>query len=171
MPTLIVEDGTGLSNANTYLSEADADTYWVDHGNNTTWSAATATQKQEALIIATQYMDANYNTRWLGTKDSQTQSLAWPRSGVVDYDGYLLSNNELPQAVQDATAEAAVRHLSSALIPDVDNPGGIKSEKVQVGALANAVEYAGAAGQLPSYPLIDMILRHLLTGVGTMERG
>ena len=40
---LIVEDGTGVTNANTYISEANADAYLAQFGPNTAWDAATWT--------------------------------------------------------------------------------------------------------------------------------
>ena len=63
--SLIVEDGTGKSNAESYISVADADTY---HSNrdNTDWAALTTAEKERLLRIATDYMVAVYRLRWDG---------------------------------------------------------------------------------------------------------
>ena len=53
---LIVEDGSGLSGANSYASTAQADTYASDRGL-TAWTGDTAT-KEAALIRATDYLEA-----------------------------------------------------------------------------------------------------------------
>jgi len=57
--TLVCEDGTGLANANTYVAQADADSYFADRAN-AAWAALSSDQKASALIQATQYLDARY---------------------------------------------------------------------------------------------------------------
>jgi hypothetical protein len=47
---------------------------------------------------------------WYGSKYTSTQSLRWPRTGVVDPDGYDISYTVIPTFLQHATAELA-RHL------------------------------------------------------------
>ena len=57
---LVVEDGTGTNPAaNTYVAQADADSYFADRAN-AAWAALSADQKASALIQATQYLDARY---------------------------------------------------------------------------------------------------------------
>lgn len=52
---LIVEDGTGLADAESYLSVADADTYHADR-NNEAWQDYSTAEKEAALRKATQYI-------------------------------------------------------------------------------------------------------------------
>ena len=47
----IVEDGTGVEDANSYTSVAFADAYFADR-NNTTWSGASVADKEFALVKA-----------------------------------------------------------------------------------------------------------------------
>ena len=49
--TLIVEDGTGLANAESYVSVADATTYHANIGN-TAWAAITSDATKEQLATA-----------------------------------------------------------------------------------------------------------------------
>ncbi len=84
--SIIVEDGTGLATAESYISVADASTYFTARGN-TTWDAldegeATAA-REAALRLATDYMTAVYRDRWEGVRYTEGQALCWPRSGVV----------------------------------------------------------------------------------------
>ena len=58
--TLVVEDGTGLADANSYIASADADTYWANRAN-AAWAALDDDAKAAALIQATQYLDARYS--------------------------------------------------------------------------------------------------------------
>lgn len=74
---LVVEDGTGLTNANSFVSVADADTYLADRGR-TAWAALTTQQKEAALINATDFLNAAFG--WVGYRNTATQALAWPRT-------------------------------------------------------------------------------------------
>jgi hypothetical protein len=76
---LIVEDGTGLANAESYVSVAAATTYHANVGN-TAWAAITSdTTKEQLLRKATDYMVAQYRLQYAGCRRYSTQSLDWPR--------------------------------------------------------------------------------------------
>ena len=84
---------------NSYLSVADADSYWSAR-NDSTWSGASTAAKEKALIEATQYIDGAYS--FIGSIATSNQSLAWPRYGAVIVSGafagkYYLSD-EIPNA-------------------------------------------------------------------------
>tara|TARA_R110000787_G_scaffold42303_2_gene103987 strand:+ start:2783 stop:3295 length:513 start_codon:yes stop_codon:yes gene_type:complete len=167
---LVVEDGTGNENANGYISVVDADTYNADHANSATWSGASTANKERALRLATQYLDAKYGRRWVGTRWSLDQALDWPRSYVVLYDIYTVSTATIPQELKDACAEMALRQLTDTdLMPDVTNPGSVTSETVSAGSVSSSTTYAsGGQSQLKRYRLVEAILRRLIkTG---MER-
>lgn len=168
----VTEDGTGLSDANSYLSVADADAYIADHGNSATWSAATDASKQEALRLATQYLDIRYATKWLGSRGDSEQSLAWPRYGIEDYDGFVVDWDELPSAIEDATAELALRVIEGdTLLDDIDSPGTIESTSTTVGPIKKSTNYLGGKSQVKRYPLIDGLIRPLISSGGMLERG
>lgn len=107
MPTLIVEDGTIVSDANTYISLADADTYHDDRANED-WECLDDDEKASALIKATDYIDNTFRLRWKGFRVNGDQSLTFPRSDVIDEDGRCLSNVVIPERLRRATAEIAV---------------------------------------------------------------
>jgi len=165
---LVVENGTGLANADSYLSVADADAYHTNHSNSVTWSGATTANKEKALRLATQHLDAKYETRWVGTRWSITQALNWPRSYVVLYDIYSISTTTIPQQLTDACAELALKQLSDTdLMPDLTNPGTISSESVSAGSVSTSTTYVGGGkSQLKRYRLVETLLRQLIkTGV------
>lgn len=105
--TIIVEDGTGLANSNSYVSASDATAYWSAR-QNAAWAAATSDEVNGALLVATQYIDLYYTFQ--GNQLTDTQALQFPRD---EFD-------PLPQAVINATCEAALRALSAPIIADVD---------------------------------------------------
>lgn len=176
MPTLIVEDGTGLTGANTYLSLADADIYWVtNRGNPSPWSTADDDAKNVALLMGTAYLDFTYNGLWRGRRVARENSLDWPRWDFKDSDGFQIYSDEIPQAVKDAAAEAALRHLventaGTKLLPDYF-PGSIKRERKYLpGPLGKDVTYAGGKRPYKKYPVIDRLLYQLIRASGRIER-
>ncbi len=104
--TLIKEDGTGKVDANAYANAADGDAYHEGHLYATAWTAATAEQKDAALVMATRLIDAAY--QFGGVKATFAQALQWPRAECRDQDGDdVLPSNAVPKAVRDATCEQA----------------------------------------------------------------
>ena len=156
--SLIVEDGTGLAGAESYVSVADADTYHDKRGN-TAWVTLTTAQKERLLRIATDYMVAVYRLRWDGYRYTTTQSLDWPRIYVPVRD--ILSVNAypeyvdfdvVPQQVKDACAELAYKANSETLLADLEQ--GVTKEKV--GPIE--VEYDKYSPQFKRYVQIDSLL-------------
>lgn len=123
--SLTVEDGTGLSNADSYLSIADADTYHSDRGNSS-WTG-TDTVKEQYLRKATEYLDRTFD--WLGDIKKTTQSLNWPRDNVEDKQGRDLSD-QVPVIIKNATAELALEIISSDLDANTTKSDYVKREKV-----------------------------------------
>jgi hypothetical protein len=110
MATLVLEDGSGLSNSNSYASVAEADAILDPQNNTTTWDALDDATKSNLLIWSTRLLDQHL--RWTGTRATEDQALRWPRYGVYDRDGYQYDSDIVPQPVKDATAELA-RYLAS----------------------------------------------------------
>jgi hypothetical protein len=124
--TLIVEDGTGRADAESYASVADADAYMAAR-NLTLWADAgfTATEKEAVLRRATDFMEQSYRLRWAGVRNSDTQALAWPRYLVPKPDaslGYGVAyypTDAVPPEVKRACLELAWRAAFADLAPDL----------------------------------------------------
>lgn len=122
--TLIVEDGTGKDNAESYISVADADTYHSNRGN-TDWAALTTAEKERLLRISTDYMVAVYRLRWDGYRYVNTQALDWPRiyvpirdiCSVNAYPEYV-DFDVVPNQVKNACADLALKANSETLLED-----------------------------------------------------
>lgn len=157
---LIVEDGTGIAGAESYVSAADCADYAETHG--LTFSDDDA--GDAALRRATAWLDATYLSRWPGVRaHGRNQGLQWPRTGATDIDGNAIGSTEIPQEVIDANCEAACRELANAggLSPDVTPGGIIKSASVE-GAVSVTYADTNAAGMLPIIATIDNILAALI---------
>lgn len=159
--SLVVEDGTGLSTAQSYVSVADAGTYLAAAGD-TTWAAATDPAREAALVRATRALDAMYSARWPGVRILSSQALDWPRFDAVDADGYDIIG--VPQAVKNACAEAALVELGSAgaLSSSLDRGGSVKREKV----VGIEVEYAAGAPASTVYRTIGQALARIVRSGG-----
>jgi hypothetical protein len=156
--TLIVEDGTGLPNAESYVSVAEADTYFTSLGNPA-WAADTAA-KEVALRKATQYLDDTY--QWKGKLVSDTQALGWPRTGVYDSEGRDISDS-VPVKLKKAAFELALTSITTPLVEDLTNAAFVKREKV--GELE--VEYQAGAPTARQFTLVERLLSGLYTSTGS----
>lgn len=166
---LIVEDGTGRADAESYVSVAFADSYHTARGRETTWTDLDTDVKEQALRMATDYMGQAYRVRWAGCRRTDTQALDWPRYDAPKPDapgGYgpwpaYYDDDIVPTEVQRACAELAFRHATGTdLAPDLDPP--VTREKV--GPIE--VEYAQGDRQTVKFQAIDMLLGPLLKSGG-----
>jgi hypothetical protein len=158
--SLIVENGTGLSTAESYASVSSADTRLTSLGN-TTWSTITTAEKEEALRRATRYMVQSYRSRWIGARSTSVQALDWPRTWVM-IDGYPINANVVPADISNACIDLALKAAAGDLAPDLDRT--VIREKV--GPLET--EYAPHGTEYVRYRSIDMALAPYLNGGGPM---
>lgn len=159
--TLIVEDGSIVANANTYVSLADARTRASALG--VTISSVDATAEAQ-LIQATLYVDRYYREQYQGLKVESDQSLQWPRSNVY-IDGYYIDNDEIPQELIDSEIYAAAElEAGNSLYTNSDGKN-VKLEEV-VGAVK--VEYfnSGKTGTQLRFSIIENTIAPLLGGNG-----
>lgn len=147
----------------TYITVAQADSYWSAR-NNSTWSAASTAEKEKALLEATQFLDGSYNFIGEHRADETTYPLAWPRYGVEvqtgNFAGVFIDSDTVPQQIKDAQAELALEALSARLDPVQDRGGHIKNVKVDV----IEVEYFDWAPSSKTFKFVTKILRPFLEG-------
>lgn len=160
---LTVEDGSGLANAESYVSVSDAATYAAARG--LTFPASPADKAEQALRRATAWLDGRYRSRFPGQrKNGRDQALEWPRINACDRGGNEIASDEVPIEIVNATIEAAVREMAApgGLSPDV-TPGEV-AKRLKAGSVE--IEYASASGsvfdQRPVLTVIDGILSSLL---------
>lgn len=153
--TLMVEDGSGLPDAEAYCSVAFADAYHASRGNKA-WAGAVAA-REAALRRATDFMTQTCAERWKGERVSMHQALDWPRYSVV-VDGYELDADSVPVAIQRACAELALRALTQPLAPDLDRQ--VAEETIDV----ITTVYATGARESKKWTAAENLLRPYLMG-------
>jgi hypothetical protein len=154
-PNLIVEDGSGIETADSLISVEYADTYH-DLRGNAAWADLNERQKEQALRAASTYLQMTYDGLWKGTRTYDVQSMPWPRAGVYDSDSQEVADDVIPSRVQQATAEAALRHAANpgSLVPDLARGGKISS----VSAGSVSVSYEEGASPYPVFGVLDRLL-------------
>lgn len=123
--SLIVEDGTGKSDAEAYCDVAYADDYHSKR-DNTSWAALSTATKEACLRKGTDYLVGAFRQRWKGMRRLTTQSLDWPRVGCVlpDFTSYptygliQVPFTIVPTEVKNACAEMSLRAIIGPLAAD-----------------------------------------------------
>jgi len=144
----IVEDGTIVSNANSYVSDANFATYASDHGITVTGVAA------QLLLRAAIYVE---QLQFIGAKKTKAQTMQWPRTSV-NIDGFAIDSDEIPQLLVDLQCEVALA-VDGGDDPLATVARAVKKEKVDV----IEVEYSDSAAPF-AYNLKIKALERKLTG-------
>lgn len=165
---LIVEDGTGVSGAESYASTAYIDTYWANRTQNalsSVWTSLTDTGKKEgAAREATQYIEGMFAPYFRGLRRGWVQGLEWPRTGAFDgaealgHIAYELP--DMPDCLPAAVAELAVRSISGALAPDLKRGGAVTMQK----AGPVEIQYEKGAPVRTTYGVVSLLLAPILDG-------
>jgi len=174
----IVEDGTGVTGANSYVTVVDPndivqdylDEYFLDPTD--LWGAASDSEKQTAARIATQYVDnLGCNENFIGCKNTLTQGLRWPRTGA-QVGNFFLENDEVPIQIIQAVSSLCVIALSGPIYIDNfrDTDNNQIRKKIQVGSGGGIVIdklYAPAVDKNTKiFQQVDALLCDLLLGGG-----
>lgn len=155
--SFIVEDGTGVSGANSYVTVEYADDYLIQNIHVAeAWEALTLDDKQYLLSWASRYLDQH--ARWNGYQTYPTAKLRWPRS-YVRVDGQFIDPKTIPYQIMDATCELA-RYLLANDLSQPREQDGLESLKVDVIEIVFNMDY-----RLPKTP---PELRWMLLGFGTL---
>lgn len=165
--SIVVEDGTGLEDANSYASFAQFQAHFADRGG-----AASTTQAdvEKALVKATDYMGIRF--RWRGYRLTAEQALDWPRACVYgqpsfDEPGGVVIEG-VPIEVTKACIEYANRALAGDLAPDptVSATGvAMVSTRRKVGPIETEDVFSGgiaSSSTFKPYPAADRLLRNLV---------
>lgn len=164
---LIVEDGSVVTNANSYVSLADANAYLaaVPLANLATWEALSDEVKECLLIFATRILDQK--TSWNGMKTVAASSLRWPRVGVYDCDSNVIASDAIPPGVTAAVCDLALWFSVDGRNPlTVSDSQGIQQLSVDVISITYKADHDATATQALPRGLNDT-----LCGLGTIRYG
>lgn len=142
------------------LAEVDA---YLAAVENSTWLALNAGAREAYILRASRLLDRQ---RWLGSRTSSDQPLAWPRSGIT-LDGASVGDDEYPQRLLDAVAEVAAALAAGSDVESVFNQAQ-KVQSIKAGSVAISY-FRGAEGPSVRFPpTVHELLHDLLAG-GTLS--
>lgn len=95
---IIVEDGTVITGANSYVSEAELVAYGADRG---------ITFTGDTVSLLSRAMDYLESQPFIGNKNTKEQPLQWPRENVY-IDGFYYELAEIPSLLKDAQMATAI---------------------------------------------------------------
>lgn len=138
----IVEDGTGMATATSYVTLVEFQQYWENMGYD--YSALTTNQIQVLLNKCSKVIDSKY--KWPGERASSEQGLDWPRVAAWYQDGWPISSLIVPPEVKYAVCEMAyAKNAGTDMQPVVTPTGDLKSESVSVGPISESKTYGSSA--------------------------
>jgi len=163
---IVVEDGTGLADAETYVSVADCKAY-LDARGKTSWGLLPEADQEASLRLAADYLDAVYGPRLQGYRLKITQALLWPRTDV-SWDNVTWDPAPLPVPLVRACCEAAALSASGIdLFLPLDRGGQVVEKLEIVGPITERTKWAGSAPTGIVYPSIKRYM-DILCGSGTL---
>ena len=109
---IVVEDGTGVVDANSYISVDEVKAFAALRGI----ALPAADGDIEILLIKAMDFIESYRDEFKGVKTVSDQSLQWPRIGV-QVDGYDISEAVIPKVLKDAQCQLATDANTQDLMP------------------------------------------------------
>ncbi|HGB8328100.1 TPA: DnaT-like ssDNA-binding protein [Salmonella enterica subsp. enterica serovar Enteritidis] len=114
--TLVVEDGSIVPGANSYVSAAEVDEFITNEGILIQPGTDPYYQAAKAAIR----LDNQFN--WLGRKVSKTQSMAWPRTGLG------ACNVDIAESVIPREVKLAQLYMMASVL-SYDGEEGVRSDQ------------------------------------------
>ena len=164
----VVEDGTGLADATSYVDVAFADAYL-----GADWTTHTA-DKESALMQATEYVDTIWGPRFMGFPLVYNQALEFPRLGLYNRYGVLIEGvpDDLKKVVSRYAQLAADGDLCTTESSTTTDAGVIKRKKVKAGSVESDIEYfPGAESVIDAACASDAIADKMIRQYVSMSTG
>ena len=152
---LVVEDGTGIANAASYISLVNARAFLATRGLSLNVDDTIAEQQ---LRLGTDYTES-YGDQYTGTKYTQDQALEWPRSNAV-VQGFTISVTEIPLRLGYGQAMLASEIEAGVDLTPIQTGRFIVRDKIDVMDTWFS-ERINTSGQ-PRFPAVDIMLIPLL---------
>jgi len=158
---LILEDGTGVTDADAYVPISDVDTYAANYGK-TGWDALNSADKEIHIRRATKFIDNKYP--FPGTPLKSTQGLFFPVQKLT-IRGHAVTG--IPRSLKDATCELAIISANGTDLVESVAARAYTYRKVKVGDVEK-VERFDSVNNQNIFHSVELLLAPLL-GVSVGE--
>lgn len=158
---LIIEDGSVVANANSFVTDAEFNTY----ANLRNMSVPATQPDREALLV--QAMDYLFSKEqeFKGYRVSADQVLPYPRRGVCA-NGFNIPSDAIPISLKSAQMESALAANTIALLPN-ESLQNVQKTKVDVLEISY---FQGGSMTTVNLQAVDAKLKPLLKPTGMMTR-
>lgn len=162
---LTLDATVGGANANSYVTRAQANSYFEGRLQSDDWTGTSDAAKDQALVAATARLEQE---TYLGLAATDTQRLKWPRLWVLKDDGASYwPSDAIPRPVQEAAYEVALALLGATTDPLADT--GLEGfDSVTIGPISVTPTKGRAGGELPAQ--VHRLLRGMLQSPGGTVR-
>lgn len=151
---LIIEDGTVVAAANSFVTDAEFKTY-TDINNK---SVPSTQPEREALLVgAYNYLNVTYEQMTQGCRASALQTGFFPRNYVYAY-GYSIANTVIPEDVKTAQILTALAINNGADTNTIVDSANLASFTV-VGVYAETYKAGSNTPDLPRLPAVTRQLK------------
>ena len=148
---LVVEDGTGVEGANSYLTVAELRAFAGDRG----LTLPTDSEVEKLLVKATDYLELK---SYIGDRASDNQGLSWPRTQTAN--PYWQYDDLIPTKLKTAQSLLAVEAMNGELT-QATRPNEYIQTKIDVLYIKYAKDDDRSAGL--RYRAVDDLLASLVT--------
>lgn len=164
---LIIEDGTGKSDANAYDSLENIRAYLIARGRMTVAEEGeepdietvyTPNITEGMVIQATQDIDNLYESLFSGLRAVDGQALAFPRSDAYMF-GQAVADYTVPQRIKNALAEMCL-YAASGIDSTPIVQTGVKLYRAKVDVIEEETEYSGS-GTVNSSGVLTRVVNEL----------
>ncbi len=162
---IIVEDGSGILGANSYVSLVDARLLLKPLGQDLNIDDLIAEQE---ILNAARYIES-FRARYQGWKTTNDQPMQWPRWAVV-IDDITVGSDVIPQDLIDAQVFAAYEYAQGQILQPSSSGQSVQSEEV-TGAVKVSYFDTGAVDGSPMLVRVNDSLNPLFTFGGLTVRG
>jgi hypothetical protein len=162
---LVIEDGTNVENATSYITVAEAQAFASARG--VTLSVTSATVEVQ-IIKAMDWFEAK-RAQFVGTKANTDQALQWPRSYVY-IDNILQADDDIPNEVKNTLCQLVIEIHNGIDLSPTTTGNFVKREKVDV----IEVEYSESLNTtgMPTLSKVNSLIAPLLKngfGISTVR--
>lgn len=153
---IVVEDGTGVAGANSYVTAAEFDAWLAERGINENLHTI-----EEHVHKAMDYLEAQ---NFIGVKANKDQSLQWPRHSAW-IDNYPIDATEIPKQLKLAQFEIMLADHNG---DGLTNP--IERQTVQETVGSISVTYASGQPNRRTLPAVTLALKKLIQSPNLVSR-
>ena len=153
----VVEDGTGLPDANSYVSVQEYRDYFSDRGIDVL--SETDLEIEGRLVRGTDFIDLQY--AFLGTTSYNIQALQFPRIATDIYG--VVVDLGVPKAVKYASIEIA-KQLTNNINLYVDEELNVTSKSSEVGPIKESKSYKETmSSSVDRFKQVNLLLKPYLS--------